>query len=374
MNRYNTQLFIEKAIEIHGELYDYSNVQYKSYHDKVKIVCKKHGLFYQAPSKHLNNQGCPECSSTHKMDTDNFINKANKVHNNFYDYSETEYIRSNEKVKIICPVHGFFSQEANSHLCGKKCPKCSLLIRALKRKDSKEDFIKKANKVHNEKYDYSLVNYKNNKTLVKIICSNHGVFEQRPDGHVYHKQGCPKCGGTSKITREEFVKRSNDRHECFFDYSLVKFNSIKDKVEIICPKHGVFSQNVKAHMDGNGCPKCKTSKLEKKILKILKESFKKIDIIQFYKSTWLGRQHIDIFLPQFNIAIECHGVQHYEVVEKFGGENAFRKRLKLDAKKRFLCKENKITLYEIPYFYDKNQINEVIKKIKEKILHNKKLF
>lgn len=296
--------------------------------------------------------------------TKKFIENAIKVHGNTYDYSLVDYISSNKKIKIICNLHGIFEQEANSHLQGKKCKECSIVERTLKRKDSVEGFIKKSKDIHGDKYDYSLVDYKNNKTLVKIQCEKHGVFEQRPDCHIYHKQGCPKCGGTSKISLKEFIDRANERHENFFNYSSVTFNSIKDKIEIVCPKHGVFIQNVKAHLDGNSCPKCKTSKLEKRVLKELKNTLNTKNIIQFYKSSWLGKQHLDIFLPDFNTGIECHGIQHYEIIEKFDGEKGFKRRIELDSKKRKLCLENDIRLIEIPYFYNKKEIIRLIKTIK----------
>ncbi len=296
-----------------------------------------------------------------------FIEAANKKHNNKYDYSLVDWVNVNGKVKILCKEHGVFEQTGASHLAGRNCYKCSLIKRGKIRRSSKETFINKANETHNNKYDYSLVNYTGNKIAVDIICKIHGCFKQRPDCHLFLKQGCPKCGGTARLSLKEFIKRATDRHDGFFDYSLVKFNNITDSVYIICPKHGVFNQNVKAHYDGNGCPKCNTSKLEKRVLKELKNILTNNEIIQFYKSEWLGRQHIDIFLPSFNIGIECNGIQHYEPIEKFGGEKAFKRGIELDIKKRKLCLDNNVFLYEIPYFYTKKELLEIIEKIKNKI-------
>lgn len=309
----------------------------------------------------------------YKSNLEVFLKKANKKHNNFYDYSLVIYVNSSKKIKIICPEHGEFEQEANSHLQGKKCMKCSIIERAKKRKDSIGGFIEKCIEIHGEKYDYSLVEYKNNKTNVEIICkiNDHGIFKQRPDCHIYLKQGCPKCGGTSKLYLDDFIKRGNDRHEGFYNYSGVTFNNVNDFINISCPKHGIFKQNVKAHLDGNGCPKCKTSKLEKRILKLLKFELKLIEIKQFYKNKWLGRQHIDIYLPEYKIAIECHGIQHYEPVEKFGGYKSFKRRIELDNKKRFLCYNNNVKLFEIPFFYSKNEVIDIIDEIKKIIKKTK---
>ena len=122
---------------------------------------------------------------------------------------------------------------------------------------SKEDFLKKAKEVHGDLYDYSLVDYKNNKTKVKIICKEHGVFEQRPDNHLYCKGGCPFCYGTHKKSKESFILDAILIHGDLYDYSLVDYKNNKTKVKIICKEHGVFEQTPLNHIiNKNGCYKC----------------------------------------------------------------------------------------------------------------------
>ena len=99
--------FIEKANKVHNFKYDYSLVDYKSSLLKVKIICKKHGIIEQAPARHLAGDGCIFCSGKFKSTNSDFIYKANKIHNNFYDYSQVIYLNSSTKVAIICPVHRF---------------------------------------------------------------------------------------------------------------------------------------------------------------------------------------------------------------------------------------------------------------------------
>ena len=121
-----------------------------------------------------------------KSTTKEFINKAQKIHGDKYDYSLVEYIGSFSKVKIICKKHGEFIQMPNKHLCGRGCPKCGKRL-------STEEFIKSVKKIHINKYDYSLVKYYDSFTKVKIICPIHGIFEQSPVNHS-QGSGCQKCG------------------------------------------------------------------------------------------------------------------------------------------------------------------------------------
>lgn len=116
-------------------------------------------------------------------------------------------------------------------------------------------FINKATEIHGNKYDYSLVNYVNLRTKVKIICPIHGEFEQSPDKH-FRKRGCQKCGGTTKLTTNEFIIKAKNIHGDKYDYSLVDYSNSHNKVKIICPKHGEFEQLPYGHLNGFGCSNC----------------------------------------------------------------------------------------------------------------------
>ena len=120
--------------------------------------------------------------------------------------------------------------------------------------DKLKIFIEKAKGKHGDKYDYSLVKYKNAKTKVKIICSEHGEFEQVPDNHI-RRSGCPKCGGSKKQTLEEFISKAKQIHTDKYDYSKVEYINNSTKVTIICPEHGEFEQTPKQHLI-SGCWKC----------------------------------------------------------------------------------------------------------------------
>jgi hypothetical protein len=120
----STDSFIKKAILIHREKYDYSKTNYTITKDKVIIICKTHGEFTQTPNNHLMGSGCPQCVPNFKKTAEQFILKANKIHDKKYDYSKVEYVVSHSKVTIICKTHGEFTQTPSSHLWGRGCPQC----------------------------------------------------------------------------------------------------------------------------------------------------------------------------------------------------------------------------------------------------------
>ncbi len=182
--------------------------------------------------------------------TETFIEKANKVHNNYYDYSLIEYTKSIDKVKIVCPKHGVFEQKAVEHTRGKGCNECG----KFKKSYTTKQFIEKAKKVHDDKFDYSLVNYKGNKTKIKIICSEHGVFEQTAGLHLLY--GCSQCAGVLHFTQENFLQRAKEKHGDKYDYSSVKYKNFRTKIKIICPIHGEFEQTPHSHLNGHHCRKC----------------------------------------------------------------------------------------------------------------------
>lgn len=249
-SRLTIEKFIKRAKEVHGDKYDYSKIVYKNNKEKICIICPKHGEFFQKPTAHLSGSGCPSCSNSRKLTTEEFVERARKVHGDRYDYSKVEYKRSREKVCIICPDHGEFYQMANTHLQGSGCTKCSN-----KEKIDTKRFIKKSREVHGDKYDYSKVDYKHSKIPVKILCKIHGYYNQMPVNHL-QGSGCPKCGSTYRLDVEEFVKKARRVHGDLYNYSNVEYKNSKTPIKIFCKIHGYFSQIPAAHLQGHGCPKC----------------------------------------------------------------------------------------------------------------------
>lgn len=250
-------------------------------------------------------------------------------------------------------------------------------------KNKTEDFIIRASKLQNNKYDYSKVNYINNCTKVCIICPIHGEFWQTPKNHL-KKCGCPKCSNIKNTEKqrsntEEFIEKAKEIHGTKYDYSKVNYINAKTKVCIICPEHGEFWQIPYNHLLMNGCPECSRGKISKEYIlkRKLKEYFKNINIVSEKRFKWLSKQRIDIFFENYNIGVEYQGIQHFEPVSIFGGDKALKRQQKNDIKKNKLCEKNGVKIF---YFtYDKhnytspfniiNNFEELINEI-EKVLKN----
>ena len=292
-----------------------------------------------------------------KLTTESFIEKSRLIHGDKYDYSKSEYISSQTRVCIICPIHGEFWQTPNVHLKGCNCPICN---KKGAHKSSREVFINKATNVHGDKYDYSKVEYYDSKTNVCIICPEHGEFWQRPAHHV-HGVGCPICANNNKgkynlIGKENFIKKAKEIHGDKYDYSKVEYNGNKTKVCIICPKHGEFWQRPNCHLNGHGCSKCNSSKLENEITQLL-EKHKIQFIFQARKKhleelNFLGRLTFDFYIPDKKIAIECQGKQHF--LEDTGWRSEGLKVIQeRDLRKKTLCDKHGIKIL----YYSTDKIN-----------------
>lgn len=285
------------------------------------------------------------------------INDFKKVHCSKYNYSKVDYVNNHTKICIICPEHGEFYQIPSAHLSGQGCPKCANFLQTT------EEVIKECKKLHGDKYNYSLFEYKGWNIPTKIICPKHGVFEQTPYKHKT-QNGCPKCGflkvcDSRKSTIEELISKFIEIHGNKYDYSkITSYINEKTLVPIICPEHGEFLQSSTKHLQGQGCPRCNESKLERKIALLLEKE--NIEFETQKKFKWLGRQRLDFYLPQYTIAIECQGEQHFKPVKYFGGVEKLAIYQQRDETKKLLCQQNKVKLIYINYFDSDEEINKKI--------------
>lgn len=299
-----------------------------------------------------------------KYNTEIFIKKAKEIHGDRYNYSLVDYKKSNVKVKIICYIHGIFEQVIYKHITRKHgCPLCSE-----KKRHTVESFIEKAKQVHGENlYDYSMVEYKNAKIKIKIICPIHGIFEQSPSGHLSGK-GCFKCKG-SKISQslfmsnDDFLKKAKIIHGDLYDYSCVNYKSAHKKIKIICKKHGVFKQSPNSHLNGRGCPECKKSNGEKKIKEFLENNNIKFQEQKtFKKCRNIYPLKFDFYLENHNLIIEFNGIQHFSEIKYYHkGKYNFDYQIKNDNIKRQYARDNNIKLLEIAY-WDYENIESILKK------------
>jgi hypothetical protein len=203
-----------------------------------------------------------------------FIDKANQVHENKYDYTKSLYTKKSDKLIITCLYHGDFVQEANSHIRGHGCPKC-----VVKRKPYPvEQFLERANKVHNNFYSYEKFVYKNSKTKGIITCPLHGDFIQSGESHCVGSS-CPDCANVrtsianSNKTTEDFIMESKKIHGDKYDYSNTVYVRSHLKLSITCSLHGEWLQKAGDHLRGKGCRKCATEYTAETKKEISRQSF-----------------------------------------------------------------------------------------------------
>jgi len=305
-NKLKTEDFIAKAKKIHGDKYAYDDVNYINNKENILITCKRpgHGNFPQIPSNHVRGAGCPKCAGNYRYKNDEFLERLKEIYNEEYDFSDSKYINWDTKIVGKCDKHGEFDQWPSHLLDGTACRECGIELCASQKRKSLEEFISEAQIVHGEKYDYSLVDYKNSHDLVLIICKKHGEFVQSPSAHLSQRQGCPNC---NESKGERIV------------------NSILEKNNIKSVRQKKF-EDCNNRVEGRYCIKLP----------------------------------FDFYLPDKNTCIEYDGVQHFKPVPRFGGEEGFIRVQKSDKLKNQYCEENGIKLIRIPYTMRKENIEPYI--------------
>ena len=293
-----------------------------------------------------------------KITTEDFINRAKEIHGEKFDYSLVDYINNRTKIKIICSIHGEFEQTPSVHLRPAGCKLCANIFIGNKGKTSQKDFIEKSLSIHKNKYDYSLVEYINAKTYIKIKCNDcDSLFTQTPDKHLQGKGGCKKCqyidlANKSKLTKEEYIKKANIVHENKYNYDDIEYINAKTFLNIYCNKCKVyFRQTPDTHLRC-GHSNCafvkKHSKEEKDLCFWISEQ--NISFLESDK-TVLPPKELDIFIPNNNLAIEYNGLHWHSEIYK-------EKNYHLD--KTLKCKEKGIQLFHI--FSDEwNNKQEIVK-------------
>ena len=234
----------------------------------------------------------------------------------------------------------------------------------MSKRNELEDIINRANKIHNNAYDYSLLkNHKSMNDYVDIICPKHGVFSMTMHSHTHKKRGCKLCA-IDKVTysKEDFVKNAIRVHGDKYNYDKVNYITGRKKVIITCPTHGDFTQQPRDHVNRKqGCPVCSESKGERAIRILLKKL--NIDFDPEKKFCDLRHKNclfFDFYLPDYNCCIEFDGEQHFSPFDIFGGEEAFKIIQIKDKMKNEYCENNDIRLLRITY-KDKDNIEKIIR-------------
>ena len=312
-----TEEFITQARLIHGKKFNYPTPNFLTKKDKIHIICEKGHEFFQSIRYHLDRkQGCPQCRPNNKLSQNEFIDKISKLHHQL-DFSSTIYVRSSDKVNVICPQHGNFFIKPNKLQQGQGCPKCSRENTRISLNEMKErfklidsnnnnilwetfqgndkemsfkcckhgifssiphyiiqtgylfcnkgcsklahtndEFITLSKQRFGNVFNYDYVDYINLETNVKLICNKGHVFYQRPDGHL-KGSGCPICIGRGcDYTIDGFLSKVREKHNDKYDLSQIRFDTLQDKIDVICPLHGLFIMRAINFLRGSGCHKC----------------------------------------------------------------------------------------------------------------------
>lgn len=372
--------FIAKAQAVHGSKYDYSQVNYINNRTKINIICPEHGPFWQIPQNHIkNSHGCKLCgikAGQHKMHEEytkfkseyqklypahdlkepttfspkfrftficaehgDFVSSPLEIMNSWqcpkcnnksipahyldklqqtyphFDYSSSIFTDRDSEIEVTCKTHGKFNVHFRRHLKGQiGCHQCkenglSPIINKRTIEDKRIDDDTSRIKIFNELFKGSLkyIQYENG--YLTFECPKHG--EQRSYWtNVQKGKGCRKCASIKfrqqyNLGTDEFVNRSNAIHNNSYDYSLVEYKSLKEKVKIICKTHGVFEQSPDNHINGHGCPICKISNIHNTVLQYLDS----INVNYVVNDRILIKPlEIDIYIPHHKLGIEINGL------------------------------------------------------------------
>ena len=271
MRKLSYKEIVEKCKAIHGDRYVYPNdMLERKINNKVPIICRKHGEFWQVLYNHYKGCGCPKCGGNHKYTTEEYKQiLSSKLQNNNILIDKVKYANNHTPITLTCKIHGDFQILPTSIEDNNVCPICNKIIIKERSSHTTEWFISEAKKVHGDKYDYSKVEYVNAKTKVCIIHPKYGEFWQLPYNHLngqdcYLERANKVWKTRGKQTTVNFIEKARDVHGDKYDYSKVGYVNAKTKVCIICPEHGEFWQLPYSHLNGCGCPTCGKIKLRNK--------------------------------------------------------------------------------------------------------------
>ena len=365
--------------------YNFDESIYVDSHTKMKVKCKHDHIFYIRPCDLINGYGCPVCGGTKKLTKEEFIELSKSVHNNYFSYEHCDFTDVSSQVTVTCPIHGDISVKANNHLNGANCKLCSLdgfthkiTLRQKKNNSTKklttEQFKKKLKEKWGDKYvcDKNAEYIKSN-IPIKIVCKEHGVFNITPN-HILSGRGCPICGKNKKKTKEEIIQEiKNTQPYSDYDFDKVIYTGIHNNITLKCNKCGTIFSNSPSNLIKykNGCPGCNSSSLENEIKFLLEKHcilYERQKTFEWLK--YKNNLKLDFYLPDYNIAIECQGIQHFKETNFGSNISSLDENLNRDKIKYELCKIHNIKILyyanyhiDFPYYVyeDKNVLINDIK-------------
>lgn len=380
------ETIIKNANEVHNGKYIYDNItDINNVNVKIHIVCPIHGDFYQTYWNHVHlKKGCKQCGFIRSrqatlLKKEEFIERASLTHSDIdkYDFSGLNLEERDDKKRITikCKEHGDFNMRPSHFMEGYGCPYCG----GYSRKD--EDVRKELSKIHKD-LDFSISKYseRDENYRIKVFCPTHGIRNLNYF-NLKRGQGCDLCrykkiGMKQRISYDVFIQRAENmfgKGTYIYSKDIMKNREEDGKITVTCPIHGDFKVLIHNFLTKHsGCPICKQSHLEEEVRLFLIDN--NIDFIQEKTFDWLRNINplfLDFYLPQYNVAIECQGGQHFTSVEYFGGQENFEIVEYRDDLKNKLCNEHNIKILyyahcNCPYRY---KLINSLKELKEAILN-----
>ena len=380
---YTTDEFKKKVEKLYNGLYEVENgFEYKNQSSIVPLYCKKHGISFKKKAKIILRGvvNCPQCGKEKilnalRIPEEEFFKRIEEENNGRYDTSKVKYCSVDDKIDLIChekdengeehgEFHPTFSNFTKAH---SGCPKCALIEQGENRRIPFETWIEKFKEAHGNRYDLSLILEQgvipSRDSDIYPICHakdefgrEHGKFKTSPRNFA-SGTNCPKCNNRGEVDEETWLLRCNKMHGNKYRY--LHFVDIYSDAIIACPIHGVFTKHAGRHMRGVGCPKCNESRLERDVRilldenKIKYESYMKAD---FLKSKRGGFKSLDFYLPEYKIAIECQGKQHFGFGGWLNEKESVEQIAERDIEKKEQCTANGILLI---YYLDREYKNYV---------------
>lgn len=248
-----------------------------------------------------------------------YIDRLLEKHGNKFDYSKVEYVKTTDKVIIICDVHGGYIQRWADHIQGNGCPICSNESKKLRQFKTTDTFIERSIKKFGDKFDYSKTKYVSHKDYLIITCKKHGDIQVKPVQHFRSKIGCSRCSyDNTNSNTEDFITKAKITHGDKFDYSMSDYSNSKVYVKIKCDVGHIFEQRPNDHLNGRGCNICASdltmSEGEKELVGYISSIYNG-RILENNRSVIFPRE-VDIYLPDLKIAIEYNGLYYHSEVSK----------------------------------------------------------
>lgn len=254
------KIFLAHAAKKHSNKYTYDVENYKGVNCSIDITCKKHGVFKQMPCNHVKSDvACPKCrKEMNILENMKLYEKIfSETHGEKYLYDWTSWKNSNTKMRIKCATHGWFEQIPYDHIKTNGCRACFKLNHSKILRSPFSSFLKKAHKVHKDRFEYDAKSWQGSRKKLRIKCKEHGWFEQIPNDHL-RLQGCRSCSmqNINAMPLGDVLKSFKEKHGSRYSYVKETYVNMGTPMEMICKIHGSFQQKPIEHIKHSGCTKC----------------------------------------------------------------------------------------------------------------------